>query len=209
MLHTTTVAGSTLVLLKKIQQMPLFSQLRLVGGTALSLQLGHRLSIDLDFFGKFDVAFEEVESELLMAGFKIDPYNKSKNIKQLAINDVKVDFVNYRYDWMDAAIEEDHIIMAGLKDIAAMKLSAITGRGTKKDFVDIYFLLQHFSLQEMLNLYTTKYPDGSLFPVMLSLCYFTDAETTPMPEMLIPVTWEEVKSKIRNEIEQFEKENSQ
>lgn len=207
MLHIVTVAEPTLVLLKKIQQIPFFADLRLVGGTALALQLGHRMSIDLDFFGKFDVAFEEVESELMMNGFKIDPYNKSKNIKQLAVDGVKVDFVNYRYDWIDDMIEEDGIKMAGLKDIAAMKLSAVPGRGTKKDFVDIYFLLQHFTLKEMLDLYVSKYTDDSLFPVMLSLSYFVDAEITPMPEMLIPVQWHDVKATIREAIEAFDREN--
>ena len=207
MLHIATVAEPTLVLLKKIQQIPFFADLRLVGGTALALQLGHRMSIDLDFFGKFDVAFEEVESELMMNGFKIDPYNKSKNIKQLAVDGVKVDFVNYRYDWIDDMIEEGGIKMAGLKDIAAIKLSAVTGRGTKKDFVDIYFLLQHFTLKEMLDLYVSKYTDGSLFPVMLSLSYFVDAEITPMPEMLIPVQWHDVKATIREAIEAFDREN--
>ena len=204
MLYTATIAGSTLALLKKIQQIPLFADLRLVGGTALALQFGHRVSVDLDFFGKFDRAFEEIENELIMHEFTIDPYNKSKYIKQLAVDGVKVDFVNYRYDWIDSAIEEDGIKMAGLKDIAAMKLSAIAGRGTKKDFVDIYYLLQHFTLQEMLNFYSTKYLNASLFPVMLSLSYFVDAESTPMPKMIIPIEWNTIKSAIRKTIETFD-----
>jgi len=205
MLHYVTIAGSTLALLKKIQQMPLFNDLRLVGGTALALQLGHRVSIDLDFFGKFEVSFEDIENELLMNGCKVNPYNKSKNIKQLAIDEVKVDFVNYRYNWIDTVIEKDGIKMAGLKDIAAMKLSAIVGRGTKKDFVDIYFLLQYFTLQEMFFLYKKKYPDASLFPVILSLTYFIDAELTPMPEMLIFAEWDKVKATIRKEVENADK----
>ena len=208
MLHYVTVAEPALVLLKRIRQIPLFSDLRLVGGTALALQLGHRISVDLDFFGKFDVSYEEIESELLINGCKIDPYKRSKNINQLVVDSVKVDFVNYRYNWIDEAIEEDGIKMAGLKDIAAMKLSAITGRGTKKDFIDVYFLLQHFSLREMLNLYTVKYSNASVFPVMLSLSYFVDAESTPMPDMLIPVEWSNVKSTIRKAIEIFESENN-
>ena len=208
MLHAIAVAEPTLALLRKIQQIPLFGDFRLVGGTALALQLGHRVSVDLDFFGKFETKFEEIENELLEIGCTIDPYNKSKNIKQLAVDGIKVDFVNYRYEWIDIVIEEDEIKMAGLKDIAAMKLSAITGRGTKKDFVDVYFLLQHFTLQEMLNLYAKKYMNASLFPVMLSLSYFTDAEAMPMPEMLIPVEWDNIKTTIRKAIEDFDKENN-
>lgn len=205
MLHTVAVAEPTLALLKRIQQIPLFANLRLVGGTALALQLGHRISVDLDFFGKFDLDFEEIESELMMNGYKIDPFNKSKNIKQLAVDGIKVDFVNYRYDWIAAAIEEDGIKMAGMEDIAAMKLAAITGRGTRKDFVDVYFLLQHFSLKQLFDMYTAKYTDASLFPVMMSLGYFSDAEQSPMPEMLLPIDWEEIKVAIRAAIETFEK----
>jgi len=194
--------------LKKIQQIPLFADLRLVGGTALALQLGHRVSVDLDFFGKFEVAFEDIENELLMNGSKIEPYNKSKNIKQLAVDGIKVDFVNYSYDWIDSDIEEEGIKMASLKDIAAMKFSAIAGRGTKKDFVDIYFLLQHFTLQEMLNFYTIKYRYASLFPVMLSLSYFVDAEATPMPKMLKKIEWSKIKKTVLKTIEAFDRKSN-
>jgi hypothetical protein len=91
-----------------------------------------------------------------------------------------------------------------LKDIAAMKLSAITNRGTMKDFVDIYFLLQHFSLNQMLELYMQKYTDGTLFNVIRSMTYFADAENNSMPEMLVPVQWEDIKTFIRHTVEQYQ-----
>jgi len=81
-----------------------------------------------------------------------------------------------------------------------MKLAAITGRGTKKDFVDLYFLLQHFTLPEMLEFYSQKYTIDSSFMLIRSLNYFADAEDYPMPVMLIPTEWEDVKEKIRQEI---------
>jgi len=89
--------------------------------------------------------------------------------------------------------------MASTKEIGAMKLSAITNRGTKKDFVDIFFLLKHFQLKQLLAYYKEKYPVGSEFLVLKSLTYFDDAEDEEMPEMLTRVTWEEIKDKIMAE----------
>jgi len=87
-----------------------------------------------------------------------------------------------------------------LKDIAAMKIAAITNRGSKKDFIDIYFLLNHFSLKEIMDLYLEKYPDGSSFLAYKSLSYFVDAENQIMPKMLIPTKWEDVKKRIIEEV---------
>jgi predicted nucleotidyltransferase component of viral defense system len=113
------------------------------------------------------------------------------------INEVKVDIVNYRYEWIEAAVKSEDIILAGLKDIAAMKMAAITNRGNKKDFVDIYYLLNHYSLKQMLELYSQKYTDGSVFNVVRSLTYFVDAEENNMPKMTVPIEWEEIKNTIR------------
>ena len=92
------------------------------------------------------------------------------------------------------------IRMAGIKDIAAMKVTAVIGRGTKKDFIDISFLLHHLSLNEILDFYSTKYDDGSVFMAMKSLVYFDDAEKEPMPDMLINKSWEQVKEYILSKI---------
>ena len=92
------------------------------------------------------------------------------------------------------------VVLAGIKDIAAMKLSAITNRGTKKDFIDYYFLLKRYSLKELIELYRQKYSDAQLFTSIKSLSYFDDAESDPMPDMIVPVDWDEVKSTIRNEV---------
>ncbi|GHT73813.1 hypothetical protein AGMMS50262_05560 [Bacteroidia bacterium] len=154
MLRTTTVEGLTLVLLKRLQQEPLLKDLRLVGGTALALQLGHRHSVDLDFFGKIEEDGVQIANQLKKNGFEVElKYDTKKNIKVFLIDGVKVDMVNYPFEWIDKPIEEEGVRMVSLKDIAAMKLSAITNRGTKKDFIDVYTLLQHFSLKEMLDFY--------------------------------------------------------
>jgi predicted nucleotidyltransferase component of viral defense system len=110
---------------------------------------------------------------------------------------VKVDFVTYQYPWLEGALCEDGIRLAQIKDIAAMKLAAVTNRGRKKDFVDVAFLLDLLSMDEMLDLYQKKYPDGLKLFVMRSLVYFNDAEDEPMPVMLKPLNWETAKERIR------------
>ncbi len=88
-------------------------------------------------------------------------------------------------------------------DIAAMKLAAITGRGTKKDFIDLAFLLQEFSLQQMLDFYAQKYPDGAEFLVLKSLGYFADADIEPMPVMLRDWDWNQVKETIKMNLDDY------
>ena len=110
---------------------------------------------------------------------------------------VDLDFVNYRYPWIDSPVIENGVCLAGIRDIAAMKVSAIIGRGTKKDFIDLYYLLEKFSLREILDLYMRKYPDGNMFIAMKSLSYFEDAESDPMPFMFEKIDWEQVKNRVR------------
>jgi predicted nucleotidyltransferase component of viral defense system len=202
MLQTSTVEESTLDLLKKLQQIPLLNNLCLVGGTALALQLGHRASVDLDFFGKIDLNGLQITDQLKIDGFDVLLKYDTKNIKVFLVNGIKVDMVNYPYEWLEPPIETEGIRMAGLKDIAAMKLSAITNRGTKKDFVDIYTLLQYFSIKEMIGFYKQKYPFGTAFNVIRSLCYFADAEINPMPKMFIQADWANIKSAIQETLNQ-------
>jgi predicted nucleotidyltransferase component of viral defense system len=199
MLRTDTLSEQTLVLLKQLQQIPLLNGLRLVGGTALALQLGHRHSVDLDLFGT--IVYDKIQLlDVLREQFEVNVIDDAKQIHIFSIDGVKVDMVDYPYDWIDTLIEDEGVRMASKKDIAAMKLEAIINRGTKKDFVDLYFLLQHFTLPEMLEFYSQKYTIDSSFMLIRSLNYFADAEEYPMPAMLIPTEWEDVKEKIRQEI---------
>jgi predicted nucleotidyltransferase component of viral defense system len=93
---------------------------------------------------------------------------------------------------------DDNLKLARIEDIAAMKLSAITNRGTKKDFIDLFFLLKKYSLEDLFDFYNKKYHDGSIFLVIKSLAYFDDADEEEMPNMCIPVNWGEIKNSIRD-----------
>ncbi len=93
--------------------------------------------------------------------------------------------------------------LASLEDIAAMKISAITNRGTKKDFIDLFFLLKKFSMNQIMEWYKQKYPDAVLFSTIKSLTYFDDAEHEPMPTMLCDCSWELIKEEIIKQVLQY------
>ncbi len=201
MLHTETVLASTLDILRDIQSLPAAADIRLVGGTALALILGHRKSIDLDLFGSFDenISFRSL---LLNSGHSAEGRDNGQ-MQFLRVDGVKVDFVNYPYPWLKAPIVEDGVKLADILDIVPMKISATANRGRKKDFVDISFLLDRFSLKEMFDLYQSKYSLTEFSFALRGLTYFDDAEPDPMPEMLVHMTWKEVKQKIESKVREF------
>ena len=194
MLCTETVLPCTLDLLKSILAVPAMRNVRLVGGTALALHFGHRKSIDLDLFGSF-APDTSMRSLLLQAGRSADGA-ESGAVQALKVDGVKVDFVNYPYPWLQDAVCADGIVLADLQDIAAMKLSAAANRGRKKDFIDIAFLLDKFSLKEMFDFYVRKFSLSEFSFALRGLTYFDDAEDDPMPEMVAHATWDGVKAKI-------------
>jgi len=183
---------STLALLGKEK---FFKRTYLAGGTALALQLGHRQSFDLDFYTqeKFN------EDRLVKRLKKLGNFKETGIDWQTVLGDfpqVKFSIFYYEYPLIEKTKDFLGINIASLKDIAAMKLEAVAGRGTKRDFIDLYFLLCHkYSLKEMLIMYNKKYKNlKNLFPhLMKSLIYFEDAENEEMRPMLKPCNWEEVK----------------
>ena len=114
-------------------------------------------------------------------------------IKGFAVDGIKIDIVNYAYPWLEPAVVEDGLRLASPADIAAMKIYAIENRGSRKDFIDMYFLLKHYSLDEILSFYKRKYPEHSEFVALRSLTYFEDAESFAMPKMFTDLNWEELK----------------
>ncbi|WP_455585189.1 nucleotidyl transferase AbiEii/AbiGii toxin family protein [Bacteroides sp.] len=199
MLHLSTVDPQTLELLRQLQNISILSDTRLVGGTALALQIGHRKSIDLDFFG----TIKAEKDELVAALEQVAPLTILKDSPRIHIymlNNVKIDIVDYRYPWIDNVVMKQGIRMASLKDIAAMKITAIVGRGTKKDFIDIAFLLQRFSISNILDFYSQKYSDGSTFMAVKSLAYFDDADDDIMPYMFTDISWETIKRQILSKV---------
>lgn len=133
MLHYQTIDSPTLELLKKLLSLTGFEPLRLAVGTSLALQYGHRKSIDLDLFGELQLDAVMLSAALSSLG-EVRNLQNLQRIKSYLINGIKVDIVNYPYPWISPLLTVDQLRLASDKDIAAMKLAAITGRGAKKDF---------------------------------------------------------------------------
>ena len=201
MLYTTTVAPNTLGLLIELMEKSYLQGFNLVGGTALSLQIGHRKSIDLDMFATEPFDTNELKSKLEDDFPVFQVILESQNTLITNINDIKVDFIRFKYGFTYPIRYEDPIRLANVKDIASMKLDAITGRGKKKDFFDLFFLLKRYSLSELLSLYQEKYQHSTIFHVVKSINYFEEAEVEPDPIILDKkVNWMKVKKMLTEEV---------
>ena len=204
MLFLDAIEPKTHDLLKRLQALPELAETRLVGGTALALQVGHRISVDLDIFGKWNYSEDMLGKFSAVGRAEKESGTPDGKMAFFYIDGVKVDCVAYEmYDWLEPPVEEDGIRLAGIKDIAAMKVNAITNRGTRKDFVDMARLLDNYSLDDIFAWYRKKYPAANPALAMRSMSYFVDAETMPMPKMLIPFDWEEAKDRIRAAVRKF------
>ena len=201
MLSYETVNEHTLELLRQLSSVPEFSAMRLVGGTSLALQYGHRSSIDLDFFGTFDT--DTSFCDILRRYGQLSIIKESSKIKIYLLDGVKVDFVYYDYPWIGDSLQVDGLTLATPPDIAAMKVNAIEGRGSKKDFIDLYYLLQYYTLHEILGFYKQKYPEHSVFRALMSMSYFDDADVQPTPRLFTQVSWEDMKEYILCEIKRY------
>jgi len=186
--------------------MPQLNDFCLVGGTALSLKLGHRISIDLDLFQTTELEVERLIT-LLQQEFKSDFEYENLKINYAVfckINKVKVDLVQYSHPLIDTVEVIDGIRMFSNKDIAAMKINAILGRGVKKDFWDLFELLKLYSLNDIINFYNQKYPNQQLLiSIPNALTYFEDADDSPDPIGLLGQNWEEIKEFIRARVSDF------
>ena len=117
----------------------------------MALHIGHRKSIDLDFFGHIDYSMDELKMAMESVSSDVQPINSTKTMRFYVVEGVKIDVVNYPYSWIGESVIEDGLTLAGIEDIAAMKLAAITNRGTKKDFIDLFFLLKKYSLSHIIG----------------------------------------------------------
>ena len=166
----------------------------LSGGTALSLQLGHRESEDLDFFSQKAFNPQLIQQNLLKYG-NLTQTELAKGTVNTFLGGVKLQFLEYPYDLIKPLMKWESIQLSSIEDIACTKLQTIGMRGSKKDFIDIYFLLEKYSLTDMFELMKTKYTkvDYSTIHIMKSLVYFEDADHQPMPRMHKTISWSDVK----------------
>ena len=176
MLQTQSVEKSLWNLLKNLLGKEELHGYFLVGGTALSLQLGHRVSQAIDLFTMDDIKKDEILN-FLNSDYngKYQIHNIQNLIMQISINDIKIDFVKYDYNLIEEMKSEEGIRFLGIKDISAMKLMAIANRGDQaKDFIDIYYLLKEMKLKDMFKYYKQKFNQNDINPIKRSLIYFDD-----------------------------------
>lgn len=198
MLRFDAVPQPVVELLVRLAPMEALKDFALGGGTSLALRLGHRWSVDLDFFTmtKFspDDLFQalELEDAVIVA--------KASNSLSIVTGGVKLDLLRHAYNRLDSVETIEGIPLLSLSDMAAMKLNALTNRGSKKDFYDVAELLNHFSIQQMIDLFAEKYPATDPFTVIRSLAWFEDAELDPDPVALNRMDWATVKERTRQAV---------
>lgn len=199
MLHKTPqlISAETFSLIQELQALPELKEFYLVGGTALTLQIGHRNSIDIDLFtpNDFDIFWLK---NLLSEKFNFTADVESKNTLLSRINNIKVDFIKHNYSFVKPPLSEEGISMLSMEDIAAMKLSAISQSGKRqKDFIDVYFLLQHFSFSNLIEFFKIKYPNTNPLIAIRAVNYFQDIdEAIDPPKLLSPLPLNEIKKRI-------------
>jgi len=186
--------------------MPELKDSFLVGGTALSLKHGHRISVDIDLFQNDFLDTEKVSAALLNK-FKKNYINENLKIKFAifcTINTIKTDIVHYPHKLIGKPEVIDGIRMLSDMDIAAMKINAILGRGVKKDFFDLYELLKIYSLKDIIQWHKEKYPSQMLLiSIPNAIIYFIDAEESPNPKTLNGETWENVKAFLQKKVREY------
>lgn len=198
-MHEETLSKNTGIVLGKIAHIA--EPFYLAGGTSLALQIGHRISVDLDFFtpNSFDVKLL-IDNLNSIGNLIIE--DESSTTFNGSLDGVKISFFKYEYPLLFKVVDFNGVKLADERDIAGMKIQAISDRGSKKDFVDLYVLLKKYKIDEMLGFFHKKYEkfNYNMIHILKSLTYFFNADENPEPEMLIKDSWGEIKKSINKEI---------
>ena len=173
----------------------------LAGGTALALMEGHRISVDLDIFCPAMPPVEALLAQLRGEIEEISVSSVAKGTLYLEVYGAQVSVIEYRYPLLVPSVPSDGLGMhlASRDDITTMKLSAIAGRGSRKDFVDLWVVLsRHRSLREYLELFEKKFEVRDIGHVVRALVHFDDADSEPPLRLLVDIDWDKVKNDFRN-----------
>jgi hypothetical protein len=200
MLHKNPliIAPATFTLIQQLQAIPELKEFYLVGGTALALQLGHRNSIDIDLYTKNSFEPGDIE-QVLSTNFTFSATLARKGTLLAVVNNIKTDFITHSYELLKPPLKEEGITFLGKEDIAAMKFHAIIQSGKRiKDFIDIYFLLEHFSLKQMIYFFSAKYKYSNPMIAMKAINFFDDIDPNiDPPKLLKPLPLKKITSRIQ------------
>lgn len=197
--HTSGITYPQLHAIKKVGGVVNLRNFYLAGGTALSIYYGHRRSVDLDWFTPAPLVDPMQFAQLLRdEGVSFVTDSTERGTLYGTLDNIRLSFLEYRYALLQPLCfwEEGPCYLASLDDLACMKLAAVAQRGSRKDFIDVFVLVQkHKSLAELLALYQKKYQTENIVSILMGLVYFDDAEDEPDPQ-LWSVEWGEVKRQI-------------
>jgi predicted nucleotidyltransferase component of viral defense system len=184
-------------LMRILGRLPFLQRFYLAGGTALALQIGHRRSIDLDFFSETDEVDERSRGEILraLAALQVQVIENTGGNLLLLANGIRTGFFSYGYPLVKSTRPVENIALASLEDIGLMKCDALNTRGSRKDFYDLYYLSRHISIEQLLEFSAEKYAYYRDFPLMVleSMTLFDAADRDIQPELLEDLPWEAVK----------------
>ncbi|MEK9165420.1 MAG: nucleotidyl transferase AbiEii/AbiGii toxin family protein [Patescibacteria group bacterium] len=185
----------------------------LAGGTGLALQIGHRTSLDFDFYTPQEYLPAEIYQQHLKQHHnqkQVELVKMTKNWLNTRIDSIEVTHFIYPYSLIEPLIETPYLKVASSLDIAAMKLIALVQRGTFRDFIDIYFLIQEFTLKTLLSVAQKKYTGYDVYLFLRALLYFEDAEKDARrkeTKMLIQApSWREIKKFLQSQVFAVQKE---
>lgn len=192
------ISPATFKLIQQLQKLPELKDFFLVGGTALALQIGHRNSIDIDLFTQNNFSEDDILN-LLVSRYEIQEIFRRKNTIISLINNIKTDFIKHSYPLILPPITEEGITFLSKADIAAMKFHALIQSGKRlKDFIDIYFLLQYFSMQQLIGFFSKKYSYSNPMIAIKAVNFFDDIdENFDIPKLQQPVNLKQIKKRIQ------------
>jgi len=207
LINQQVLPTSTYQVIRRMQthRLGILESFYLAGGTGLALWLGHRWSEDLGFFTQKPFDPTKILAQLKQTPYQIDDVQLADNTLNLYLDKVKLQFLYYPYPLLEPLFDWQGVKLSSLIDIACTKLVTISQRGDKKDFVDLYFILSQTSLAEVLAAMERKY-QGIKFNrihILKSLTFFQEADKQPMPRLLKPAKWEDIKDRLIQWVTEF------
>jgi len=208
-MHQEAIDEQTKRVWDKIAKTDIAGRFYLAGGTALAVHFGHRKSIDLDFFSSENFSTSDLKRQLSQIS-EIVLLGEADGTLHATADHVMVSFFHYGYSLLFPPIKFEGLMLADKRDIAAMKLDAVSSRGSRKDFIDIYELLKYYTLAELIDFFEMKYTGikYNMLHILKSLIYFEDADGEPPPVMLHEAGWDNIKKNISQAVAAFGEERN-
>ncbi len=199
-MHTEAIHPNAKRPLEQLSKTDVFTDFYLAGGTAAAIQLGHRISVDLDLFTKEDFEPAKLQKRLADDGIVLENFAPDVGTINATYRNTKISFFTYPYDLVEPLIDHEGAKLASLVDIGLMKLTAIASRGNKKDFIDLVMIIKEVGIEKLAKDFKRKYPvnEMDIYHYSKSLTYFDDADKDPDPVMLISMNWEDIKKRLKS-----------